>query len=383
MTTIIAFLAVFGLLVIIHEMGHFVTAKLSRIHVIEFGIGFPPKLFSFTRGETTYTLNAIPLGGFVKMAGEEDPSAPRSLAGKPAPIRALVISAGALMNAILPVLLFAIVFMVPKDTVAGDVVVARVSEASPAAFAGVLPGDVIYQVNGQRIENFGDLSYQLRLRTGATATMVVHRDRLVADLQEGVIAGEVPPDALESALAGVTISHGHYTAAKDVVPRWRPPDGQGATGIQIGLARAHLTDRSQSFFPAIGNGARRTVETTVLVKNEITGWFIGTSEPQLSGPVGIAQITGEVASIGILPLLELAALLSLNLAVLNILPLPALDGGRLFFLFIEVLRRGKRIPAKKEAMVHMAGFFILITAVVIISYYDILRIARGDSLLGG
>ena len=351
MVTLISFLAVFGLLVIIHEFGHFVTAKLFGVKVLEFGIGFPPRLLHFQRGETTYTVNSIPLGGFVKMMGEEDPSHPRSLAGKPIPVRALVISAGALMNALLPIILFAIVFMVPRDTTVGDVTVASVSEGSPAAVAGVLPGDVIRELNGQRVENIRDLSYQLRLRLGAKASMDIER--------------------------------GGQLLRKDVVPRWKPPAGQGATGISIDLVNAHETSRHQPFFSAVGNGGRRTIETLVLIKNEITGWFIGTNEPEFAGPVGIAQITGEVARLGILPLLELAALLSLNLAILNILPLPALDGGRLLFLGIELVRRGKRISPQREALVHLAGFVVLITTVIVISYFDILRIARGDSLLGG
>ena len=351
MVTIIAFLAVFGLLIIIHELGHFVTAKLSGVKVLEFGIGFPPRLLRFRRGETTYTLNAIPLGGFVKMMGEEDPTHPRSLAGKPIPIRALVISAGALMNAILPVILFAIVFMVPKDTVVGDVTVTSVAANSPAAVAGLQPGDVIRRVNGRQVENFGELRFRLRLRTGAKATMITER--------------------------------GGQLLSQDVVPRWQPPEGQGATGIAVELVNPQEVKRSKPFFSAVWSGARRSVDTLVLVKNEVTAWFIGDTSPQLAGPVGIAQLTGEVADLGVLALLEFAALLSINLAILNILPLPALDGGRLLFLAIEVVRRGKRISPQKEALVHLAGFVFLISAVVFISYFDILRIARGESLLGG
>jgi len=241
--------------------------------------------------------------------------------------------------------------MVPQNTVVGDVSITKVAEGSPASAAGLQPGDIVRKVNGQAILNYGDLTYQLRLRTGATATMALERDgaRVVAN----------------------------------VVPRWKPPTGQGATGIAVDMTGAHTEKLSKSFFPAVGSGARRTIEMLVMMKNEITGWFIGTSTPQLAGPIGIAQLTGEVAGLGIIPLVELAALLSLNLAILNILPLPALDGGRLFFILIEAVRRGKRVSPQKEALVHMAGFAILITAVIFISYFDILRIARGGSLLGG
>ena len=351
MLTILAFLLVFGLIIIIHELGHFITAKLAGVKVMEFGFGFPPRLFGIRRGETTYTVNALPLGGFVKMMGEEDPSHPRSLASKPIPVRALVISAGALMNAVLPIVLFTIVAMVPDETVVGNVVITEVAESSPAFVAGVLPGDIIREVNGRRVENVRDLRYQIRLRLGANATMLVER------------GGEL--------------------LQVDVVPRWKTPEGQGATGIAVNLADPQFVSRSEPIWSAVPQAARRTGETLVLMKNEITSWFVGDSNPQFAGPIGIAQVTGEVARIGWLPLVEFAALLSLNLAILNTLPIPALDGGRLLFLAIEVVRRGKRIPPQKEALVHMAGFVILITLVVVISYFDILRISRGDSLLGG
>lgn len=351
MNTFTAFLAVFGLLIVIHELGHFITAKLAGVKVMEFGIGFPPKLFQIKKGETTYTLNLIPLGGFVKMLGEEDPSAPRSLASKRMPVRALVISAGALMNALLPILLFSIVFMVPKETVIGDLTIQSVAKESPAATADLRKGDVIREVNGRKVENLGDLGLQLSLRTGATATMEVVRQGQLFQ--------------------------------KHIIPRWNPPEGQGATGISVQLANAETITRSKGVISAIGGGARRTGETAVLMKNEVTSWFVGDSSPQLTGPVGIIQLTGEVAGIGVVALLEFAALLSINLAIINILPLPALDGGRLLFLALEIVRGGKRVPAQKEALVHLAGFVFLIAAVVIISYFDILRISRGESVLGG
>lgn len=348
--TLISFLVVISVLIFVHELGHFVTAKLSKIHVMEFAMGFPPRLLHVKRGETTYSLNALPLGGYVKMAGEEDPTAPRSLAGKPAPIRAIVIGAGATMNAVLAVVLFAVVAMIPKDIVSGDVTVVEVFPNSPAAAAGIQADDVIRGVNGETVRNSGDLTYQLRLRMGAEAKIEVER------------AGQMVQGT--------------------VVPRWRPPAGEGATGIVIRTDNVQIVKDSESFFPAMWSGVRRSGETMVLVKNEVTEWIAGTVEPSVTGPIGIAQLTGEVAGLGFIPLLELGALLSLNLAVMNILPLPALDGGRLFFLLIEVLRGGKRIPARKEALVHLAGFVILIGGVLIVSYFDIMRIARGDSLIG-
>lgn len=353
MITVLSFVIVFGTLILLHELGHFVTAKLAGVKVLEFGMGFPPKLLSFKRGETTYTLNLLPLGGFVKMMGEEDPTHPRSLAAKPLPIRAIVISAGAFMNGVLAFALFAIVAMIPITTDIGNVNVVNVADDSPAAIAGLLPGDTITHVNGRRIENFGDLQYQYQLRLGATATTKVLRD------------GE--------------------PLAFDLIPRWKKPAGQGPTGIRIEMTDVESISRSKPPWEAIPHAGKRIADTVVLMKNGIASWFIGDSDPlkEVTGPIGIAQVTGEFAKLGIVPLLTLAAVLSLNLALMNILPLPALDGGRLFFIGLEFLRRGKRIPPQKEALVHMAGFIALILLIFAVSYNDILRITRGESILGG
>ncbi|MBI3744251.1 MAG: site-2 protease family protein [Chloroflexi bacterium] len=369
MTTVIAFLVVFIPIVLLHELGHFITAKLSGVKVIEFGIGLPPRIWSFKRGETTYALNAIPLGGYNKMLGEEDPSDPRSLAAKPAWKRAIVLSAGAGMNAVLALVLFASFFMIPQTQVVGNVVVDQVAADSPAARAGIQPGDIVRKVNGATIENSGDLRYQYQLRLGANASTVVERN------------GQP-----------VKVS---------VTPRWKPPAGQGFTGIRVRLDAPSVVPpnakaipgvpdgpvevrRHASFFPAIKRGGVNMYESLVLMKNGIQSWFIGSSSPSSDalGPIGIARVTGDAASRSVADVVFLAALISLNLAIFNILPFPALDGGRLFFLAIEVARRGKRIPPQKEALVHLAGFAILLVLIVAISFNDIGRLLQGKSPYG-
>ncbi len=348
--TIIAFGGVLVVLIIAHELGHFITAKASGVKVQEFGLGFPPRLLSIKRGETVYSLNAVPLGGFVKMAGEEDPNVPGSLASKSIGTRLLVLSAGSLMNLILPLLLFSIAFMIPHDQVTGQVEVKEVAPNSPAAMAGIESGDTLLSINGNPINNIGDIHRYVRLNLGKEiAILVKHSDSTTEEVQ--------------------------------ATPRWKPPEGQGAIGIMIRLSNPTMVRQYEPFWRAIPRGVSESIETFVIFKNEILSWFIGTTAPQVVGPVGIAQITGEVAKAGISPLLQLAAFLSINLGIINIFPLPALDGGRIIFVLLELVRRGKRIPPKTEGMVHLIGFALLISLILVITYQDILNIISGNSIM--
>ncbi len=353
MTTILTFLAVFIPLVMIHELGHFAMAKLFRVKVMEFGLGLPPRLWGFRKGETLYSINALPLGGFVKMLGEEDPTDPRSLAAQRAWKRAIVLGAGAFMNAVLALVLFAVVLMTPQTVTVGDITVKEVAPDSPAAAAGLQPGDVIREMGGRKIETEGDLIRQVQLSLGGDT--------------------------------GIVLQRGTELVRVSLTPRWEPPPGQGPIGIVREMNNTRQVSRSDPFWEAAPNAGRQMADSLILMKNGIASWFVGERSPQddALGPVGIARVTGEVADIGFVAVLLFAALLSLNLAIFNILPFPALDGGRLFFLAIEVARRGKRIPPQKEALVHLAGFAILIGLFVIVTFNDIARIVRGESALGG
>lgn len=360
-TSALLFIFILVLLVLAHEAAHFATAKMFGIRVHEFGVGFPPKIAGKHFGETEYTINWLPIGGFVRLEGEENPTSPRSLASRPAWQRLIVLGSGAGINLVLPVFLFAAALMIPHEVPEGRARISQVVDGSPAQEAGLQPGDVIYSIEGRETRNLIEASRYVRLYQGRTIEMTVDR------------GGEL--------------------TTVPVYARWEFPEGQGPTGIQIAPVsvasdgRPFTVTESQAPWTAVGNGFRLTWDTMILARNQVVSWFKGAQGPEFQGPVGIAQTTGEVASSAgsaqgaISPLLELAALLSINLGILNLLPLPMLDGGRMFFVFIEVLRGGRRIAPEREALVHLVGFFAFIALALVVTFYDVSRIASGDSIL--
>jgi regulator of sigma E protease len=353
MTAILAILSFLGVLLVLvfaHEFGHFITAKLSHVKVEEFGIGFPPRLFSFQKGETIYSLNAIPLGGFTKLLGEEDPSLSGSLASKSIPVRFMVLTAGSLMNIILPIFLFTISYVIPHDIIQEKVLIDEVSPGSPAQVAGFEPGDTILKIDNRDIVNRFDVHYLIHLNLGKETRILLQK----------------PDGTLNEVI---------------VKPRWNPPGEEGATGIRIREEDSKEVQESYAVWEAVPLSMQHSWEILVLFRNEVVSWIVQRIAPQLTGPVGIATITGEVVQAGISPLLEFAALISINLAVINLLPFPGLDGGRLVFLFIEWVRRGKKISPKKEGLIHLIGFILLLVLIITISYFDIMRIIQGESLV--
>jgi regulator of sigma E protease len=444
------FLGVLVVLVVIHELGHFLTAKLFGVKVLEFGIGYPPKLFGFKRGETEYTVNLLPLGGFVRLLGEEDPSDPRSLAAQTAPKRLVIMGAGAFMNLILAIFLFSLALMIPQEVPVGRAVIAQVVPDSPAAMSGLKVGDVIEKIDGRNIDSVSEASYNIRLNLGEKTDIVVRRSdpatQETTDKTVTVTPRWAPPtydyvvqpgddvasvadattfdgDAVRQAAgldfklpedATLVIGSGdaainYKTQAGDTVgyvasllrvsdaevaaaaglgdPDTLTPGttlhfAQGATGIRIGAQYAFTERRSDDPWTALKKGWRETWDSLKLARNEIFAKIKGASgAAPVSGPVGIAQVTGEVIKeAGWKSLIDFAALLSINLAILNILPLPMLDGGRMAFVVIEVLRRGRRIAPAKEAMVHLVGMGALLILVIVLSYFDVARIVRGDEL---
>ena len=347
----LAMIAMVVALVVIHELGHFAVAKFFGVRVNEFGVGFPPKLFGWRKGETEYTFNAVPLGGFVRLEGEEEATDPRSLASKSPAVRAAILGAGSFMNAVLAVAIFAVLFMIPNDVTVGDVVVKDVSPNSPAAEAGIGPGDRIIAVDGQPVESTNQVSAGITRNLGSDLSL--------------------------------KIESGGQTREVSVIPRWRPPEGEGNVGVLLSLENSRVESRSYYPWEAVGKGAAQVVEVVTLTWRSITHWLFRDAPTPFSGPVGIVSGSKEAVDIGgIDTLIPLAALLSISLAIFNILPIPALDGGRLLFVIIELIRGGKKIPAEKERLVHMLGFALLITLVLMVSYNDIVRLVRGESFIG-
>jgi regulator of sigma E protease len=379
----VPFLSLLVILVVIHEFGHFLAAKAFGIKVLEFGIGFPPKAVTYLRkGGTDYTLNWLPIGGFVRLLGEEDPTDPRSLAAAPRWKRLIVMFAGVFMNIVLAVVLLAVGYMVPRDRALTLAQVAEVAPSSPAAQAkvtgvmrdgsaplqGLQPGDIVLEVEGRDIKNTSELIYANRLNLGETQTWKIKR--------------------------------GGSSLTAEVYARWHPPADQGPTGIRIS-APATCSDvdaggnpiNCQPLYPftesvsyppwqAFPKAVSSLIDTLVLSKNELQvrfggggGGAVDDDQPAFTGPVGIADTTGQlIKQAGWRSLIDFAALLSLNLGIFNALPIPMLDGGRMFFVFVEILRGGRRIAPEKESLVHLTGFALLMAGVLIVTYFDIARL---------
>ena len=437
-------------LVVVHEFGHFITAKLFHVKVLEFGVGFPPKLFGIQRGETEYTVNALPLGGFVRLQGEEDDSDPRSLLAQAPWKRLIIMGAGAFMNFVLAIFLFSLALMIPREVSVGNAVIAQVVPGSPAEMAGLQKGDVIEEVGGRKIESVQDASYAINLNLGDDTEVVVHRTdpitgQTTTDTVHVTPRWAPPPyeytvqpgdnvasvsdatgfdrDIVRQAAgipykleAGQTLIFGsgdnerqYVTKEGDTVAyvaqQLRLTDAevaqaaglpnpdtlqagqvlkftQGATGIVIAPQYPFTEMRSDGPITAISQGWQRTWDSLKLARNGLLTWIKGGHSAPVTGPIGIAQATGEIVrEAGWKSLMETAALLSMNLAVLNILPLPFVDGGKIVFVLIEIARRGKRIAPQKEALVHLTGMVALLIMVVALSYFDIARIVRGEDLL--
>ncbi len=383
---------VLAFVIFIHELGHFVTAKKFGIKVTEFGFGFPPRLFGYRHGETTYTLNLIPLGGFVKMVGEEDPTEPQSFASQTVLKRVIVLCAGVAVNFVVPVIIFTILFTLPQDTLFESVIVTNVAPRSPAEASGLKPGDTIISVNGQRIDNRNELRQQVFTRLGASTELTVKRGLPISGFTSSpelatietltVVPRFNPPDLTVVEELTDPESQVTLTEARRIDPEASIGDTvtQGEIGFWMGVANQRIVKRSHAPWNAFPMAVDHLKDVLTITKNGVVRWAVGGPDPFI-GHVGIAQVTGEVVRAGISPVFEWIAIISLSLGIVNILPIPPLDGGRLMFVLLEWGRKGKRISPQREGLVHMVGFVMLISFIVVMNYRDIVRLLNGESFI--
>ncbi|QQG41491.1 MAG: site-2 protease family protein [Candidatus Woesebacteria bacterium] len=352
--SILVFLVVLSVLILVHELGHFIMARRAGIWVEEFGFGLPPRLFGKKIGETIYSVNALPFGGFVRLHGEQeeggvtDPN--RAFLNKNKRTRISVVVAGVVMNFLLAVVAFAIVYSVtgiPKDT--HQIKVVDISANSPAISAGLVVGDIIRKVDGKDVADVNNFIKNVDAKKGQKVNIETEKGKIT------------------------------------VIPRVNPPAGEGPLGVTITSTEIYFPPVWQRPFYGIYYGFKDAIfwGQTILVGllGIIAGLFKGHAPQDVSGPVGIFAVTTEAAKNGIITLINFVGVLSVNLAILNILPFPALDGGRLFFIGIESII-GKKIVPKVEAIVHTIGMVILLTLILAITIGDIRRLITAGSIDG-
>ncbi len=333
---------IFGMLVLAHEFGHFVAAKQAGIGVREFAIGFGPRLGGLTKSGTVYSLRLLPLGGFTVMVGSEpdEPVTPDAYKVKTVAQRSLAIAAGPLMNFILTILLFALVFAVfglPRGVNVDSTAIGQVLPGYPADKAGLEPGDVLLSIDGQELGNWSQFDKAVAGSLGKQVTIVFRRG---GDTRSIVIAPTADPEVPSEGMIGVTPTLVYE---------------------RIGLGRAVI------------QGVAETWRVLVAWVTALVDFAARRAPIDLAGPVLTVRFIGSTAKSGLANLMYLAGFLSLNIGLFNLLPLPALDGGRLVFLAYEAVTRRKPDP-HKESLVHFVGFAALIVLMLLITYRDILRL---------
>lgn len=350
---------ILGVLILVHEFGHFFAARMVGIRVEEFGLGLPPRLYGYkAKSGVIYSLNWIPFGGFVKMYGQDDlrvdggaAYGEDSFVSKTPLQRAFVLVAGVIMNLLLALLIF-MVIAAGHGRATVEVAIGEVVANSPAAAAGWQANDRLVSVGGETVKDLRQLRGVIEDYAGREMTVVLNR--------------------------------GGQQITTTVVPRENPPEGQGRTGVTligntVGYQRVPV-------WRAPVEGVKLAWETFTLQIDGLRQLISGQFSPRdLAGPIGMGQLTGEIVQRSTIPLwvtlANLAGFLSLNLFILNLLPFPALDGGRLVFVVLEMLRGGRKIAPEREGMVHFVGLMVLLTLMFVIGFSDIMRLVRGDSFI--
>ena len=332
MLTFIAAVFVFGITVFVHELGHFILARLSGIRVLELALGLGPKLVGFRRNEINYSLRIFPVGGYCRMLGEspEEANEPNSFPSKPALHRAAVTAVGPSMNLLLAlVILFVIFFFLVGTPRTDTTILGQVFKDSPAAAAGLQPGDTVISIDAVPVHNWAEMVALIESRPDETVAIVVRRD---GEELEYAVQIEAVPEA-----------------------------GKGMIGVAAPVQKYR-------FAASLATSLERFGDVILSMYHVITGQ----APFDVIGPVGIIITVGEVAQTGFINLLWLMSLFNISLGLLNLLPVPALDGGRLLFILVEAIR-GRPLDPEKEALIHFIGFAVLMVLTLLVTYNDLLR----------
>jgi regulator of sigma E protease len=364
--TILVFLLILSILVLVHEAGHFFTAKFFKIKVEEFGFGLPPRVFGKKFGETIYSLNWLPIGGFVKLYGEDEAGSgsvsnkpqkinpkdkDRAFFAKPAWQRAAVVFAGVFMNFMLAVVIISFLFSVvgipvPKE----NVIVTALINGAPAQKAGLVVGDTIEKINGVKITSSTQLVKIAKDQAG---------EKLILDVK----------------------TKDSKTKKLELTPRKEFPKGEGPMGVAISQ---DITIKKYPWYQAPFVGTLKALNDTWLIASGLGSLVVqlatkGAIPQDVAGPIGIAQLTGAVCT-NAYSCMSLVSLLTLNLAIINILPIPALDGGRLFFILFEAITR-RKVDPKFEGYAHTIGMVVLLCLIALITLHDLFKVFTGQPII--
>ncbi len=356
LVSIVVFLLFLSILIIVHELGHFIVAKKANVLVEEFGFGIPPRIFGKKIGETIYSINLFPFGGFVRLHGEEESgknlNPKRAFVNKEKKVRAAIILAGVFMNFVLGIIAFSLFYTVngiPKAVELGRVEILEVRKDSPAEKAGLKVGDIITEVDGLEIKTAKELTDAVGARAKKEVSILVKR----GGEELNIIA----------------------------TPRENPPKGEGPLGIAISSTKVENTYPALWKRPFIGiyHGIGDAIFWGGLVLaglvNMFKGLLIGVIPKDVGGPATLFVLTTQVSNQGLLAVINWVGVISVNLAILNIMPFPALDGGRILFLFIEKIF-GKKIVSRVENFIHTLGLAFLVMLMLAITLREIRLIIK-------